>query len=75
MYRAGKIPTDNIVAFRPEPKSAGWLAEVIELYPLADVVRLPVPAGPGQRALGWWGDLVPFRTDWTRDDHGGGSAA
>lgn len=75
MYRAGTTHHDNILAFRPASEPAGCLAEVIELYPLADIVRLPVAAAPEQRALGWWGELVPFATDFSRDDHGGGNAA
>ncbi len=75
MYRAGTTHSNNLIAFRPAADPVGCLAAVIELYPLAEIVKLPVAPAPEQRALGWWGEMVPFCTDRPRDDHGGDSAA
>jgi hypothetical protein len=75
MLKAGKDPIDNVIPFRLDGGSGDGLADVIELYPFADVVKMPFQSAPQQRALGWWGDLIPFTTDWSHDDRGGDSAA
>ncbi len=73
MYFRAKKHSADVVPFQPELAKVEPLAEVIELYPLAEIVKIPV-SQPTQRSLGWWGELVPFVMDWPRN-HGGGNAA